>query len=172
MERVKRGVYAICGLGSWVEEGDLLVASKNWQCGLTNPRSRDVSMVEVSGHEVESDWIERARIDDAIDCGILGKRRQNMNVSVVFGPKENGPVAVMDKNLGQADLSSTLLKEPDHLEKNNWNNLEPMQRHRDKRGDAELPTSSGKRDETQRVLQAETDMPASDELSLESIVQF
>jgi hypothetical protein len=129
-------------------------------------------MVEVSGHEVESDWIERARIDDAIDCGILGKPRQNMNVSLVFGPKENGPVAVMDENLGQADLSSTLLKEPDHLEKNNWNNLESMQRHRDKRGDAELPTSSGKRDETQRVLQAETDMPASDELSLESIVQF
>jgi hypothetical protein len=131
-----------------------------------------MSIVEVSDHELESDWIERARIDDATDYGVLGKRRQNVNISLVFGPKENGPVAVMDEDLGQADLSSALLNEPDHLEKNNWNDLKSMLTHRDEGGDAELPTCSGKRDETQRVRQAETDVPASNQLALESIVQL
>ncbi|WEW61645.1 hypothetical protein PRK78_007136 [Emydomyces testavorans] len=81
VERVKRGIYAICALAQWVGEGDLVVASKGWkaeECG-------DVPGLSCAGDELN--WLERARIPQALDCEDLGNRPSS-SMTLAFGQQE------------------------------------------------------------------------------------
>ncbi|PGH05232.1 hypothetical protein AJ79_06843 [Helicocarpus griseus UAMH5409] len=86
VERVKRGIYAVCALGSWVVEGDLLVAAKRWRDG------GSASMRDSRGDDEEvdkrQDWVERAMVPDPVDVGLLGKGKGKVtNVSLAFGSR-------------------------------------------------------------------------------------
>ncbi|PGH14153.1 hypothetical protein AJ80_06020 [Polytolypa hystricis UAMH7299] len=87
VERVKQGIYAICSLGSWVEEGDLLVATKGWR---EKDPGREASSKESCTESTDgANWLEKAKISSEISGGFLGKRKP-ANVSFVFGPKGDG----------------------------------------------------------------------------------
>lgn len=92
VERVKRGVYAVCALGNWVEEGDLVDASEACQ--------RDQKQNTISASEGlstncraeknnRSNWLETARIEDKLVDGRDSPAQKRTKVAVVFGPRDN-----------------------------------------------------------------------------------
>ncbi|EEH40924.2 hypothetical protein PAAG_02900 [Paracoccidioides lutzii Pb01] len=86
VERVKRGIYAVCALGSWVVEGDLMVAAEGFQNenGLSScaflQGSKEEDIVDDKG---EWDWLEKAKIFDPVDSGVWVKRKA-AKVSLAF----------------------------------------------------------------------------------------
>ncbi|OJD24642.1 hypothetical protein ACJ73_03999 [Blastomyces percursus] len=99
VERVKRGVYSVCALGSWVMEGDLMVAAK----GVVRYSSPSL-MLDFVGEEVAGDdngqegshaekkgnWLEKAIVPDPA-AGLFtfsGKRKtMTKDVTLAFGPE-------------------------------------------------------------------------------------
>lgn len=82
IERVKRGIYAVCRLARWVEEGDLFVAAKGWRrSGASTQEARD----EFSGDNSTGEWWEVAKIDDnaVFEFGSSAKGIM-LDVSLVF----------------------------------------------------------------------------------------
>ncbi|EEH45777.1 uncharacterized protein PADG_01927 [Paracoccidioides brasiliensis Pb18] len=91
VERVKRGIYAVCALGSWVVEGDLMVAAKGLRnengvgsCAFLQGSKEEDIIVDDKG---EWDWLEKAKIFDPVDSGVWDKRKA-AKVSLAF---ESGP---------------------------------------------------------------------------------
>ena len=86
IERVKRGIYSLCSLGSWIGEGDLLVAGKGWQDFSSKlPLQGRIASIE----DNEKDWRQAATINgNSMD---LGPSRDSMNIdaTIVFGVDEN-----------------------------------------------------------------------------------
>lgn len=83
VERVKCGLYAVCALGDWVEEGDLLVAAKS---GLVH------GSVPLTNRTGGSDnWLESARIEDQLVDHEESRERKRINVSITFAPKSRKP---------------------------------------------------------------------------------
>ncbi|RJE17633.1 hypothetical protein PHISCL_10029 [Aspergillus sclerotialis] len=89
LERVKRGIYSLCKLGSWVGEGDVVVLGKTALS--SGPGDVDAVDVSVGVGAGESEWWEAARVDD-MDPGriISAKKRSKLDVSFVFGPGSVG----------------------------------------------------------------------------------
>ncbi|KAJ5098811.1 hypothetical protein N7532_005812 [Penicillium argentinense] len=87
VERVKRGIYSLCRLASWVQEGDILVAAKGWQ----GSRDLDSDMDMESDGECAPDalnWWQAAQIEEpASDLG-LGEEFAGLQVDMVFGQSE------------------------------------------------------------------------------------
>ncbi|KAL1885606.1 hypothetical protein Plec18167_001101 [Paecilomyces lecythidis] len=101
IERVKRGIYAVCGLARGVEEGDLFVAAKGW-------RRPDAATQEVR-HEFSEDagrgeWWEAAKVDDnavfEFDSSAKGIM---LDVSLVFDSGGENPAD--DDGLVDSQLS-------------------------------------------------------------------
>ncbi|KAK2774699.1 hypothetical protein FQN52_004228 [Onygenales sp. PD_12] len=86
VERVKRGIYAICALGNWVEEGDLLVAAKGWRRGAEVRDFRVTEEVSCPGGDDKGGWLDRAKVADPLDFAFAGKGKLP-NVRLVFGPR-------------------------------------------------------------------------------------
>ncbi|KAL2003937.1 hypothetical protein VTN02DRAFT_1456 [Thermoascus thermophilus] len=85
IERVKRGIYALCNLGHWVGEGDLFVAAKAWSsyAGAERPPLYGSSD---AGNTVN--WRDAAKIEEgALNVGSSTKWA-GLDVSVAFGPGE------------------------------------------------------------------------------------
>ncbi|KAK2798404.1 hypothetical protein FQN50_008844 [Emmonsiellopsis sp. PD_5] len=104
VERVKRGIYAVCALGSWVEEGDLVVAAKGWRGG--GEVREGVSFA--GGDDRGDDWLDRARVADPLDFAFAGKGKLP-NVRLVFGSglQRNGRrVVVPGLSPETSDMSS------------------------------------------------------------------
>ncbi|OJD11951.1 hypothetical protein AJ78_07384 [Emergomyces pasteurianus Ep9510] len=97
VERVKRGIYAVCALGSWVLDRDLMVAAKretwNSASSIRDPSEggRVVSDVDANADcEHTGDWLENARVPDpAGDIFRVSGTRKSLekHVTLVFGPK-------------------------------------------------------------------------------------
>ncbi|OAX80693.1 hypothetical protein ACJ72_04970, partial [Emergomyces africanus] len=118
VERVKRGIYAVCALGSWVVDGDLMVAAKRGSWNFAPPM-RDPS----GGEEVISDvdanvdgentggWLEKARIPDPAGdfFGYSVKRKIiAKHVTLAFGPKlyeEKGAPVLSPETSGLSSAS-------------------------------------------------------------------
>ena len=82
VERVKRGIYSLCKVGSWIGEGDVVVLGKG---GLSSIESegKDVG-IRAGGWE----WWEAARVDD-MSPGHMSSLRRKFDVSLVFGPRSS-----------------------------------------------------------------------------------
>ncbi|KKZ62507.1 hypothetical protein EMCG_03088 [[Emmonsia] crescens] len=99
VERVKRGVYAVCALGSWVVEGDLMVAAKGgggdsapptWDSSMGGEDVGDGDGDGQGDDEKKGDWWEVARVLDPAGefYGFSGKRKViTKNVALAFGPE-------------------------------------------------------------------------------------
>jgi DNA replication regulator SLD3 len=86
IERVKRGIYSLCSLGSWIDEGDLLVAAKGWQ---DLPRELSLQGRITSIEENGKDWRQAATINgNSLDPGPSGIS-MNIDAAIVFGVDEN-----------------------------------------------------------------------------------
>lgn len=68
VERMKRGVYSITPLHSWVGIEDLLTISRNWHNGGDEARLSVGLGVHALGDDV-NDWLERAMITDFVGSG-------------------------------------------------------------------------------------------------------
>lgn len=82
IERVKRGIYALCGLGDWVSDTDLLLASKMW---LEPPAVtiRDQGSDTFEEYD-ETDWRRAAEVSGRdLD---MEKMQSDMDIFTVFGP--------------------------------------------------------------------------------------
>jgi DNA replication regulator SLD3 len=84
IERVKRGIYALCSLASWVGEGELQVASKGRQIPLDTTSKSEIydSCTETK------DWRELAGLDAKLfeQDATLNEKIKTLNVSLAFGP--------------------------------------------------------------------------------------
>ncbi|KLJ05527.1 hypothetical protein EMPG_11002 [Blastomyces silverae] len=99
VERIKRGVYSVCALGSWVAEGDLMVAAKGVVRFSSPPPMQDFVGGEVVGDddgqeggraEKKGNWLEKATVPDPA-AGLFtfsGKRKaMTKDVALAFGPE-------------------------------------------------------------------------------------
>jgi DNA replication regulator SLD3 len=84
IERVKRGVYALCRLASWVGEGELRVAAKGQRLSDT------ASKLEINNDRdtYSGDWRELARLDANLfdQDSALKDKIKKLDVSLAFGP--------------------------------------------------------------------------------------
>ncbi|KAL1966478.1 hypothetical protein VTN77DRAFT_4400 [Rasamsonia byssochlamydoides] len=93
VERVKKGIYALCRLSSCVNEGDLLVAAKE---GRPSLRRKPLLDLDASDKEEGADWREAARVkEDFLDIEPFGKRRK-FDVSVVFETGQSNVLPEID----------------------------------------------------------------------------
>ena len=82
VEKVKRGLYVVCALGAWVEEGDLLVASKG------NAGRNSMPTTNYTGSN--GNWLASARIDGPfIDS--KARKRKGINVSIITSKRSRTP---------------------------------------------------------------------------------
>lgn len=106
VERVKKGVYAICALGSWVLERDLMVAAAK---GAGEEVVGDVNVYGGGRGEKEGDWLEKATIyDPAAGFFAYSRPRKAImeNVALAFGPKLCGKRGAHSLSLETSGLSS------------------------------------------------------------------
>ncbi|EER42880.1 conserved hypothetical protein [Histoplasma capsulatum H143] len=106
VERVKKGVYAICALGSWVLERDLMVAAAK---GAGEEVVGDVNVYGGGRGEKEGDWLEKATIyDPAAGFFAYSRPRKAImeNVALAFGPKLCGKGGAHSLSLETSGLSS------------------------------------------------------------------
>ncbi|QSS60834.1 SLD3 domain-containing protein [Histoplasma capsulatum] len=106
VERVKKGVYAISALGSWVLEGDLMVAAAK---GAGEEVVGDVNVYSGGRGEKEGDWLEKATISDPA-AGFFAYSRPRKaimeKVALAFGPKLCGKRGPHSLSLETSGLSS------------------------------------------------------------------
>ncbi|KAG5294756.1 SLD3 domain-containing protein [Histoplasma ohiense] len=106
VERVKKGIYAICALGSWVLERDLMVAAAK---GAGEEVAGDVNVYGDGRGEKEGDWLEKATVSDPA-AGFFAYSRPRKaimeNVALAFGPKLCGKGGAHSLSLETSGLSS------------------------------------------------------------------
>lgn len=89
IERVKEGIYALCGLGDWISDSDVLVASKRW----LEPRTiaRRVRESDTFEERDGLDWRQAAEISDHdLDMGAT-EMQTDVDICMVFGPDQSFP---------------------------------------------------------------------------------
>ncbi|PGH02532.1 hypothetical protein GX51_04558 [Blastomyces parvus] len=120
VERVKRGVYSVCALGSWVVEGDLMVAAKGVARYRPPLSTRDFVGEELAGGDngqagdrpqEKGNWLGRATIPDPA-AGLFtvsGKwKAMTKDVALAFGPelsREKGPPGLSTEMSGLGSVS-------------------------------------------------------------------
>ena len=95
VERVKRGIYAVCALGSWVNEGSLVVASE--ACGelqkeMTSAPDKSPANYHAAG-DGHAGWLEAARIYDKLVDIRSRQAHIELKTAVVFGPRDGHTAA-------------------------------------------------------------------------------
>ncbi|KAL2368093.1 hypothetical protein BDBG_09318 [Blastomyces gilchristii SLH14081] len=116
VERVRRGVYSVCALGSWVVEGDLMVAAKGMARYSSPSPMRDFVGEELVGDdngqeggrtEKQGNWLEKATVPDPA-ATFSGKRKaMTKDVTLAFGPKLCREKGFPDLSTDMSGLSST-----------------------------------------------------------------
>jgi hypothetical protein len=93
IERVKRGVYALCCVASWIGESDLQVAAKGQRICLSDTVSKLPAKDSCAGRK---DWKEYAGLDaDAFDPhSVLQEEIKKLGVSLAFGPRTHPDLKV------------------------------------------------------------------------------
>ena len=91
----------MCALGDWVEEGDLLVASKgSVGCG--------VPTTNFTG--INGTWLDTARIDGPLVDSEDSRKRKGINVSIVGSQSSKTPdIDMVETGNGHADNQSEVL---------------------------------------------------------------
>jgi hypothetical protein len=100
---VKRGIYAVCSLADWVEEGDLFVAAKGWR----RPEDSDQETKhKISKDNNKGEWWEAAKIDDnaVFEFGSSTKGIK-LDVSLVFGSRTEITAGEDGANTSQLSLA-------------------------------------------------------------------
>lgn len=97
VERVKKGIYALCGLGGWVSDTDILLASKRW---LESPAIARRDMESVTEECDEMDWRRAAEVPGYdLDIGTM-EIQPDLVITMAFGPhnqtSDPDEVAVID----------------------------------------------------------------------------
>lgn len=84
IERVKRGIYALCSLASWVGEGELRVASKGWRKCLDTASKHEAN----ASCKETRDWRELAGLDSSLfeHDSLFTERIEKLSASFAFGP--------------------------------------------------------------------------------------
>ncbi|KAJ5370514.1 uncharacterized protein N7496_006606 [Penicillium cataractarum] len=84
VERVKRGIYSLSRLARWVQEGDVVVAVKEWQGPGDVVMDVDVDDKPCTALDALN-WWQTAKIEEPLSDLGLGEEFAGLQVDVVFG---------------------------------------------------------------------------------------
>lgn len=93
VERVKSGIYALSRLGSWVEEGEIVVAGKGWTASTTSSSDEQAAALYQSptttGNEAVGWWRAALIKDPAVDGGGIAAGNPSKDICVIFFDAKN-----------------------------------------------------------------------------------
>lgn len=114
IERVKRGIYALCCVASWIGESDLQVAAKGQRIYLSDTVSKLSAKDSSAGRK---DWREYAGLDaDAFDPHSVPQEEvKKLGVSLAFGPRTHPDLKVSQcETMSGSNRSQTAQQQQQH----------------------------------------------------------